>query len=280
MKITILGTAAISYPFPFCNCNNCKLARIHKGKSIRKNSSILINDDLLIDLCSDVPIAMDMYNKDMGTIKYLLQTHTHYDHFSEYLLINRISNGINKNQNKLEIYSHPKCFEYINKKILDYENIDIFTEEGREKLNININNINKGDKVSFGTYQVKAIETEHDLENGSLLYVITENDKNFFYATDTNALTDNALNQLSEYKLDIVIMDHTYGNVNNTNSHLNENLFLDQISKLKKLNIIDEQTLIYGTHISHVGLSYHELIEELAIKKGYHIAYDGMKLEI
>lgn len=280
MKITILGTAAISYPFPFCNCNNCKLARIHKGKSIRKNSSILINDDLLIDLCSDVPIAMDMYNKDMGKIKYLLQTHTHYDHFSEYLLINRIENGIDKRLNKLEIYSHPKCFEHIHNKILEHENIDIFTEEGREKLNININNINKGDKVTFGTYQVKAIETEHDLENGSLLYVITENDKNLFYATDTNTLTDNALNQLSEYKLDIVIMDHTYGNVNNTNSHLNENLFLEQISKLKKLNIIDEQTLIYGTHISHVGLSYHELIEELAIKKGYHIAYDGMELEI
>ena len=280
MKITILGTAAISYPFPFCNCNNCKLARIHKGKSIRKNSSILINDDLLIDLCSDVPIAMDMYNKDMGKIKYLFQTHTHYDHFSEYLLVNRIENGIDKRLNKLEIYSHPKCFEYIHKKILNYENIDIFTEEGRKKLNININNMNKGDKVSFGTYQVKAIETEHDLENGSLLYVITENNKNLFYATDTNALTDNALNQLSEYKLDIVIMDHTYGNVNNTNSHLNENLFLEQISKLKKLNIIDEQTLIYGTHISHVGLSYHELIEELAIKKGYHIAYDGMELEI
>ena len=280
MKITILGTAAISYPFPFCNCNNCKLARIHKGKSIRKNSSILINDDLLIDLCSDVPIAMDMYNQDMSKIKYLLQTHTHYDHFSKYLLINRIENGIDKRLNKLEIYSHPKCFEHIHNKILNYENIDIFTEEGRKKLNININNMNKGEIVSFGTYQVKAIETKHDLENGSLLYVITENDKNLFYATDTNALTDIALNQLSEYKLDIVIMDHTYGNVENTNSHLNENLFLEQISKLKKLNIIDEQTLIYGTHISHVGLSYHELIEELAIKKGYHIAYDGMELEI
>ena len=223
---------------------------------------------------------MDMYDKDMGKIKYLLQTHTHYDHFSEYLLINRISNGIDKNLNKLEIYSHPKCFEYIHNKILNYENIDIFIEDGRKKLNININNMNPGDKVSFGNYQVKAIETEHDLENGSLLYIITENDKNLFYATDTSELTDNALKQLSEYKLDVIIMDHTYGKINNTNSHLNENLFIEQISKMKKLNIIDEQTLIYGTHISHIGLPYHELLQELANKKGYHIAYDGMIIEI
>lgn len=280
MIITFLGTAAISYPFPFCNCNNCKLARIHKGKSIRKNSSILINDDLLIDLCSDVPISLTMYEKDMAKIKYLLQTHTHYDHFSEYLLLNRISNGIDKRLNNLDIYSHSKCFEYIHKKILNYENIDIFTNTGIEKLNININKINAGEKVSFGNYKVKAIESEHDLENGSLLYVITENDKNLFYATDTNELTDNALKQLSEYKLDIVIMDHTYGNVEGPKSHLNEQSFLEQINKLKKLNIINEQTLIYGTHISHIGLPYHELIDEIANKNGYHIAYDGMSIEI
>ena len=52
MKITMLGTAAIGYPLTFCNCENCKQARIHKGKSIRKRASILINDDLtkIIDL--------------------------------------------------------------------------------------------------------------------------------------------------------------------------------------------------------------------------------------
>ena len=40
MKVTMLGTAAIGYPFAFCNCENCKLARLHKGKSIRKRASI------------------------------------------------------------------------------------------------------------------------------------------------------------------------------------------------------------------------------------------------
>ena len=61
-------------------------------------------------------------------------------------------------------------------------------------------------------------------------------------------------------------------------SHLNEKLFIEQINKLKKLEIVDENTLIYGTHISHDGMPYHELAEERAIKNGYHIAYDGMKI--
>ena len=69
MKITMLGTAAIGYPFAFCNCENCKLARIHKGKSIRKRASILINDNLLVDLTPDTQTSMNMYNKDMGKVQ-------------------------------------------------------------------------------------------------------------------------------------------------------------------------------------------------------------------
>ena len=64
MKITFLGTAAIGYPLAFCNCENCQQARIYRGKSIRKRSSILINENLLIDLGPDTQTSMMMYNKD------------------------------------------------------------------------------------------------------------------------------------------------------------------------------------------------------------------------
>ena len=39
-------------------------------------------------------------------------------------------------------------------------------------------------------------------------------------------------------------------------------------------------TIVFGTHISHEGCDYHEALEMRAIKNGYHIAYDGMELEI
>ena len=71
MKITMLGTGAIGYPLAFCNCENCRLAKIYRGKSIRKRASILINEDLIIDLGPDTQTAMAMYNKDMGKIRVL-----------------------------------------------------------------------------------------------------------------------------------------------------------------------------------------------------------------
>ena len=280
MKITMLGTAAIGYPLAFCNCNNCKQARIHKGKSIRKRASMLINDDLIIDLGPDTQTAMTMYDKDMGKLKYLLQTHIHADHYDQGLLCTRIPYMAMKNHNKLEIYAHPTCLEIMSNRVNQFENADLISEEGSNKLNVHSNVVNAGDIVKFGDYEVKAIETTHDVKHGSLLYVISSNGKNVFYATDTPALTDKAFDELKGYKLDVVIMDHTFGNVDYSFSHLNESLFIEQLNKLRNIGCIDENTLIYGTHISHDGMSYHEIIEEQAIENGYHIAYDGMEMEI
>jgi len=280
MKITMLGTAAIGYPFAFCNCENCKLARLHKGKSIRKRASILINDDLIIDLGPDTQTAMTMHDKDMGKIKYLLQTHIHTDHYDEGLLCTRIPYMAMNGHNKLEIYAHPNCLKIMSDRVNQYENADLISEEGSNKLKVHSNRVNAGDIIEFGDYKVKAIETTHDIKNGSLLYVISQNNKNIFYATDTPSLTENALNQLKGIKLDVIIMDHTFGDVEYSFSHLNEKLFIEQIKKLKEINCIDNNTKIYGTHISHDGMSYHEMIEERAVSNGYNIAYDGMEIEI
>lgn len=280
MKLTILGTGAIEYPLAFCNCENCKLARIHKGKSIRKRAAMLINDDLIIDLGPDIQTAMAMYDKDMGQVEYLLQTHIHTDHYDEGLLTTRIPYMVTKNHKKLNIYAYPTCLEIMSKRVSQYENADLITDEGQKKLNVKGNIINAGETVEFGNYRVKAIESTHDIKHGSLLYVISLNNKNVFYATDTPALTEKALEQLSEFKLDVVIMDHTFGNVDYSYSHLNEKLFIEQINKMKGLGIVHDKTQIYATHISHDGMSYHEAIEEKAVKNGYHIAYDGMEVEV
>lgn len=280
MKVTMLGTAAIGYPLAFCNCDNCNDARNHKGKSLRKRASILINDDLIIDLGPDSQSAMMQYDKNMGNIKYLLQTHIHTDHYDEGLLCTRIPYMAMKNHNKLEIFAHPICLDIMSNRVNQFEKADLISEEGSNKLNVHSNSVNSGDIFEFGNYKVKAIETTHDVKHGSLLYVVQEGDKTLFYATDTPELTENAIEQLKNYKLDCIIMDHTFGNVNYSFSHLNESLFIKQLEKLKSYNIICEDTLIFGTHISHDGMPYHEQAEEIAIKNGYHIAYDGMEIEI
>lgn len=64
MKIKVLGTAAAtSMPLGFCNCDICKRARQNGGKDIRKRSSIIINDEMLIDLGPDSISACYVWNR-------------------------------------------------------------------------------------------------------------------------------------------------------------------------------------------------------------------------
>lgn len=78
MIITFLGTAAASaYPEAFCSCENCRQARSLGGPSLRKRSSILINDDLLIDLGPDIMTASNLHARPLTKVRYCLQTHAH-----------------------------------------------------------------------------------------------------------------------------------------------------------------------------------------------------------
>ncbi len=280
MKITMLGTGAIGYPLVFCNCKNCHDARIHGGKSLRKRASILINDDLLIDLGSDSQTAMMMYKKDMSKVKYLLQTHIHTDHYDQGLLCARIPYMAMKNHPKLEIFAHPTCLKIMSDRVKEYEKADLISEDGSNTLNLHSNSINHGESFEIGKYKVKAIDSTHDTKNGSLLYLICEKNKNLFYATDTPVLTKTALEELKGTKLDLIIMDHTFGDVDYSYSHLNEKLFIEQINALKSIGCIDDKTIIYATHISHDGMPYHEKAEKRAVKLGYHIAYDGLEIKL
>ena len=72
MKITFLGTGAADWNF-----------NDHKDvKGFRRNSSALVDDCLLIDPNSDVFNALETFGKDSSSIKYIINTHRHSDHFN------------------------------------------------------------------------------------------------------------------------------------------------------------------------------------------------------
>ncbi len=74
MKITFLGTGAADW-------------NLHQHSNIegfRRNSSLLIDDCLLIDPGPDVSNALQAFNKNAGKIKYIINTHIHSDHYNEH----------------------------------------------------------------------------------------------------------------------------------------------------------------------------------------------------
>lgn len=81
MRARFLGTAAAEgYPDAFCGGDNCRRARDAGGPSLRKRSSLLIDDELLLDLDPDVLTASPLHAAPLDRLRYCLQIHEPADH--------------------------------------------------------------------------------------------------------------------------------------------------------------------------------------------------------
>ncbi len=81
MKVTFLGTAAAEgYPALWCRCERCIVARERGSEDLRLRSSILINDDLLIDPGPDLVGSTIRLGVDVADVQAILITHLHDDH--------------------------------------------------------------------------------------------------------------------------------------------------------------------------------------------------------
>ncbi len=281
MKISVLGTsAATSMPLPFCNCNVCRQSRCLGGRNIRKRSSIVINDELMIDLGPDSINACNMYGIDTGKIRYLLQTHSHSDHFDAGHFVTRWSAYAVKELSHLDIVCSQGTAVDMNHWINENESIDLFDKTWQTDLNYSLHTVKHGDHVHLGNYDIIAIDSGHDPRIEALVYIISENEKTVFYGTDMLDISETAFELIGKYRFDVMFLDQTYGKGCNAGGHMDAGMISDHIKAMRKKNIIDDNSLVYATHISHEGNDIHEEMEKEAGADGYHIAYDGMVLSI
>ena len=69
MQIKVLGSAAAEgWPALFCECDICKYAWEHKGKDVRRRTSYLLNDDVMIDYGPDVYGQSLQFDIDLSKI--------------------------------------------------------------------------------------------------------------------------------------------------------------------------------------------------------------------
>lgn len=284
MKITFLGTGAdTAYPLPFCLCPNCKKARELGGKNLRKRSSIVINNDLLIDLGPDTMSSSFLHSVNISNIRCWLQTHSHADHFDPAHLSTRITEYAVVDVPPLNLYASELTLQKMSEMLrsIGYIN-DIQDHKEQKRLNLKVNIIKPNQTVLFGSYEVTGFKTNHDNTIESLVYAVKENDKTVLYATDTDDLPEETWKGIHNNNLefDLVVLDHTYGPNINGGGHLNAIAFEKHIKMMKELGMLKETAQIFATHISHEGNPIHHELETYAREHGYNVAYDGLIINV
>src|SRR5579871_1077176 len=158
MIITFLGTAAANaFPEAFCRCQNCAQARRLGGRSLRKRSAALINDDLLIDLGPDIMAASQMYKRPLHDVCYCLQTHPHADHLDlSHLLSRSPAYGV-VGAPVLHFYASRETLERATETFArDFADYRLLSPEAETQLNLKVHPIQPLESFHVGPYAVTA----------------------------------------------------------------------------------------------------------------------------
>ena len=238
MQIKVLGSAAAEgWPALFCECDICKYAWEHKGKDVRRRTSYLLNDDVMIDYGPDVYGQSLQFDIDLSKIGAIFFTHSHDDHCDPVEFAWR-RQGFSVVTKDLHVYANQTTLNRIQQRLMngDWERYHIIPH-----LTL------PGVPFQFKQYK----------------------------------WCDESWSRLKEYHLDIAIIEATMGPKykDHNRGHLGTAAAVVVRDELKRLGVIDDDTLVAVNHFSHNGLGLHKDMEAFFNPQGIQVCYDGYVLE-
>ena len=284
MQVTFLGTAAApSMPIPFCTCQVCTDARRVGGKNLRRRSSIIINDNLLVDIGPDIATASFEHNLSLAGISVCLQTHTHEDHLdAEFIISRHAEYGTAVSSDLLFVGASEtlRAVDAIVRRRCEYGSI--FDSDTQAALKMNVFSVTPYEAFAVGNYRITGYPANHGTDQGCLLYSIGQGDHAVFYGTDTSVLSEELWEHLLRHRTryDLLVLDHTYGIGLDSRpaDHLGSRDVIAHANRFREGGLLKDNGIVYATHISHEGNLEHGELDEYARKHGYRVAFDGLRL--
>jgi phosphoribosyl 1,2-cyclic phosphate phosphodiesterase len=287
MKLTFLGTGAgEGYPGYWCECPHCTYARKHRGKNLRTNSSMVIDEELLIDIGPSCFDNAARFGVNLSKIKTLLVTHPHEDHLQpqhlywrntdESLLpltyVEKMRHGGPRFTDipQLNIYGNSFVMETLRKSLDDME-----------ELKINLHEIKEGKEEKTDGYRILPVRGNHGSQQGfSHSYIIQKDEKTVLYALDSGSYDEDQFALIQEYQYDAVIMEGTTGLNEQYGGHM---CLVNNIrirDRLKENKCLRENSRFLLTHLSPHWCPPHDWYESIVASEGLELAYDGLQIEV
>lgn len=280
--------AAEGIPNPFCGCYLCEYARTHGGKDIRTRSMFRVSEKVMIDMGADSFVQAAKYG-DFKNLEHVLITHTHEDHFA-YMMLSVRKMATHRPVKTLHFYFTDRAYELVG---LMREN-RAFMKGALPQMEadgiVEFHRLNYGETYEVDDCKVIPLKGHHfgNMQEKCANYLIMLPDgKRLYYGLDTGAYEEETLDCLKKEKLDILISECTYGNVEDTYpdpGHLSLTTCVKMIEKLRAQGSLKEECRIYLTHINHVHTAYHEKLQELVdqyrLPYPCTVAYDGMEIDL
>jgi len=254
MKVTFLGTGTSSgVPMIACSCEVCTSNDKHDS---RLRSSILISTEtknFVIDCGPD--FRQQMLNNKVKSLHGIIYTHEHHDHTAGLDDIRGFNYFMNS---PMDLYVTKRVESAIRREF-SY----IFEEHKYPGIpDVSIVNIENNTSFLLDNLLVIPIEVMH-----YKLPVLGFRIGNFTYITDANFISEIELEKIKG--TEVLVLNALRKEKHISHFTLNEAI---------ELSIKTGAKTTYFTHISH-QLGLHKGIEQ-ELPKGFHLAYDGLQINI
>jgi phosphoribosyl 1,2-cyclic phosphate phosphodiesterase len=319
MRLTFLGTAAAEgYPALWCRCERCRVARQRGGRNLRFRSSLLINDDLLIDPGPDTVTAAIRLGLDLAPVQAALVTHPHSDHLEATTFYWRRKGFVGTPLPVLHVYASPASLARLTQ------------HEGRavpaDQLRVQPHPLHALEQVTFATggpaeadprfveggeagaggepvpetpprrYEVWTLAARHAEPAVEPMFFAVRQAAGpeaagrpelpaVLYATDTGPFPDEtwaALDRLAAegLRFGATAIDSTSGLGADSTGHMSLRQMEAHQRELGRRGLLAEGAHLLAHHFSHNGTPpYEELAAHLA-ERGLAAAYDGLAVEL
>jgi phosphoribosyl 1,2-cyclic phosphate phosphodiesterase len=278
MRLRFLGTgAAEAYPVLFCACDDCETARARGGKSIRRRSALMVDDDLMIDFGPDIGEATRAMRLPLHRLEHLLLTHAHGDHLSLANFDYHRPRWTKVPVPTLHVYGSDASLEPIR-----------HMKWTVEEMGLELHPVMPGQVFAAGRYQVTALPARHAEELQPLFYAVERDARAFLYATDTGIFLDDAWTILDRLaatgtRFDAAIVEGTMGfkDLPPTSGHLNVPRCAEHHQQIRARGLTRPGCLHLATHFSPgAGTHPHEETAEFLAPYGVEPAYDGLEIDL
>ena len=262
MKVTFLGTGAADWD----------INAYVPGQFHRRFSSVLINDDLLVDPGPHVFHFCEQNSSPdlLGRVKNIIVTHSHADHFNaktvERLCMER----------DCTLWADPACRRKLIREL---------GEEAASK--IRFAETKHGHDYDIGTYKITSLRSNHatdDPEEDTRLYLIEEGGRILFYGCDSAWIPTVSWNIIKDRSVNAMVLELTCGETATYDwrifEHNTPEMLDIMLTMFRKYNLFAPDVKYYVSHLARTLHTDHESLVKYLEPRGVTPAYDGFTFDV
>lgn len=270
MDVLFLGTAAAEgYPGAFCRCRNCLRASKEGGRSLRKRSAILVDNELLVDIPPDLYWSAITHNVDLAHLHSILVTHSHGDHFHPQILEYRKSS--------FALVPLPILTLFCDNAVMPL----VKSAVGRiDEARLRLRSIRPYRRYGAKRFDFTPIPANHMTSirgEVSYNYILECDGREILYASDTGFYASEVLSFLLRRDFDMIIVECTMGD-KFYKYHMNYELVLALHQWAKWNCVLKRGAKFIVTHMAHDGCGTHSEVRSILEPHGITVAYDGLQV--